>query len=124
VARVTSLRRLSLSRCRPLTDVGLGCVAVGCPDLRDLSLRWCLGVTDLGLRLLALKCTKLTSLDLSCTMVSARVRFIFDKASVSSTGFRCFHFVKPSVCVTESCHCSVYCNILDLQAHLSVHIAN
>ena len=71
-----SLRRLSLARCKPLTDMGLGCVAVGCPDLRELSLKWCLGVTDMGLHLLALKCSKLTTLDISYTMVSAAAFFI------------------------------------------------
>jgi F-box/leucine-rich repeat protein 2/20 len=71
VARMRRLQRLSLSRCKALTDMGLGCVAVGCTDLRDLSLKWCLGVTDLGLHLLALKCKNLTTLDLSYTMVSA-----------------------------------------------------
>ncbi|XP_025827453.1 F-box/LRR-repeat protein 3-like isoform X3 [Panicum hallii] len=70
VARMRTLQRLSLSRCKPLTDMGLGCVAVGCPDLRELSLKWCLGLTDLGLHLLALKCKKLTSLDLSYTMIT------------------------------------------------------
>ena len=76
VARMRALQRLSLSRCKALTDMGLGCVAVGCPDLRELSLKWCLGVTDLGLHLLALKCKKLTSLDLSYTLVSAIAFFI------------------------------------------------
>ena len=70
-ARMRSLRRLSLSRCKLHTNMGLGCVVVGCTDLRELSLKWCLGVTDLGLHLLALKCKKLTSLDHSYTMVSA-----------------------------------------------------
>ncbi|RCV36889.1 hypothetical protein SETIT_8G017600v2 [Setaria italica] len=70
VARMRRLQRLSLSRCKALTDMGLGCVAVGCTDLRDLSLKWCLGVTDLGLHLLALKCKNLTTLDLSYTMIT------------------------------------------------------
>ncbi|XP_039840463.1 F-box/LRR-repeat protein 3-like [Panicum virgatum] len=70
VARMRSLRRLSLSRCKPLTDMGLVCVAIGCPDLRELSLKWCLGVTDMGLHLLALKCRKLTTLDISYTMIT------------------------------------------------------
>nr|CAB3488843.1 unnamed protein product [Digitaria exilis] len=70
VARMRKLQRLSLSRCKQVTDMGLGCVAVGCTDLRDLSLKWCIGITDLGLNLLALKCTKLTSLDLSYTMIT------------------------------------------------------
>ena len=71
VARAKGLRRLSLARWMPLTDMGVGCGAVGCAELRQLSLKWCLGVTDLGIQLLALKCRKLTSLDLSYTMVSA-----------------------------------------------------
>ncbi|ONM20096.1 F-box/LRR-repeat protein 3 [Zea mays] len=70
VARARALRRLSLARWKPLTDMGLGCVAVGCTELRELSLKWCLGLTDLGIQLLALKCRKLTSLDLSYTMIT------------------------------------------------------
>ncbi|KAK3139163.1 hypothetical protein QOZ80_5AG0378810 [Eleusine coracana subsp. coracana] len=70
VARMHRLRRLSLSRCKPVTDMGLGCVAVGCPDLRDLSLKWCIGVTDLGIKLLAHKCRKLRTLDLSYAMIT------------------------------------------------------
>uniref|UniRef100_A0A0D9XW35 F-box/LRR-repeat protein 15-like leucin rich repeat domain-containing protein n=1 Tax=Leersia perrieri TaxID=77586 RepID=A0A0D9XW35_9ORYZ len=61
--------RLSLSRCKRITDMGLGCIAVGCPEMRDISLRWCIGVTHLGLDLLALKCKKLNILDLSYTMI-------------------------------------------------------
>ena len=76
VARAKGLRRLSLARWKPLTDMGLGCVAVGCMELRELSLKWCLGVSDLGIQLLALKCRKLTSLDLSYTMVSAHQGFL------------------------------------------------
>ncbi|CAD6269072.1 unnamed protein product [Miscanthus lutarioriparius] len=70
VARAKGLRRLSLARWKTLTDMGLGCVAVGCAELRELSLKWCLGVSDLGIQLLALKCKKLTSLDLSYTMIT------------------------------------------------------
>ncbi|KAL5205321.1 hypothetical protein ABZP36_033530 [Zizania latifolia] len=68
VAKARRLQRLSLSRCKQLTDMGLGCIAVGCPDLRELSLKWCIGVTHMGLDLLALKCKKLKILDLSYTM--------------------------------------------------------
>ena len=70
VARARGLRRLCLSRCKPITDMGLGCVAVGCPDLREVTLNWCLGITDLGVRFLALKCKKIRILNLSYTMVS------------------------------------------------------
>uniref|UniRef100_A0ACD5YHR8 Uncharacterized protein n=1 Tax=Avena sativa TaxID=4498 RepID=A0ACD5YHR8_AVESA len=70
VARARGLRRLCLSRCKPITDMGLGCIAVGCPDLREITLNWCLGITDLGVQFLALKCKKLTTLSLSYTMIS------------------------------------------------------
>ena len=73
VGRTRGLRRLSLARWKPLTDMGLGCVAIVCTQLRELSLKWCLRVSNLGIQLLALKCKKLTSLDLSYTMVSAQV---------------------------------------------------
>ncbi|CAN6334777.1 unnamed protein product [Urochloa humidicola] len=63
------LYMLPLLHCKTLTDVGLGCVAVGCPDLRELSLKWYLVVMVLVLQFLTLKCKKLTSLDLSYTMV-------------------------------------------------------
>ncbi|XBH69046.1 hypothetical protein VPH35_097043 [Triticum aestivum] len=70
LARARGLQRLCLSRCKPMTDMGLGCIAVGCPDLRELTLNWCLGITDLGVQLLALKCKKLRTLNLSYTMIS------------------------------------------------------
>ena len=70
LVRARGLQRLCLSRCKPMTDMGLGCIAVGCPDLRELTLNWCLGITDLGVQLLALKCKKLRTLNLSYTMVS------------------------------------------------------
>jgi hypothetical protein len=70
VAWARVLRRLLLAHWKSLTDMGLGCVAVGCTEPRELSLKWCLGLTDLGIQILALKCRKLTSLDLSYTMVS------------------------------------------------------
>lgn len=76
VAKARRLQRLSLSRCKRITDMGLGCIAVGCPDLRELSLKWCIGVTHLGLDLLALKCNKLNILDLSYTMVLVPCLFI------------------------------------------------
>ncbi|KAJ1264461.1 hypothetical protein BS78_08G002500 [Paspalum vaginatum] len=69
-ARARGLTRLSLARCKAVTDLGIGCVAVGCGELSDLSLKWCLGVTDLGVRLLALRCRKLAALDLSYTMIT------------------------------------------------------
>ncbi|RLN04080.1 hypothetical protein C2845_PM13G25760 [Panicum miliaceum] len=57
--------RLSLSRWKAVTNNGIGCVIVSCPNLRELLLRWYIGIMDLGLHLLA---QKLTSLDVSYTM--------------------------------------------------------
>ncbi|KAL9270915.1 F-box/LRR-repeat protein 3-like protein [Drosera capensis] len=65
VAEARGLEKLWLGRCKMVTDIGIGCVAVGCRKLRLLSLRWCLGVGDLGVGLIAVKCQELRSLDLS-----------------------------------------------------------
>jgi F-box and leucine-rich repeat protein 2/20 len=86
VGLMRQLQRLSLSRCKPVTDMGLGCVAVGCPNLRHLSLKWCIRVSDLSLQLLAHKCKDLRTLDLSYTMVSAG--FLI---RVISSVLRCVH---------------------------------
>jgi F-box and leucine-rich repeat protein 2/20 len=86
VGLMRQLQRLSLSRCKPVTDMGLGCVAVGCLNLRHLSLKWCIRVSDLGLQLLAHKSKDLRTLDLSYTMVSAG--FLI---RVISSVLRCVH---------------------------------
>ncbi|KAJ4830695.1 hypothetical protein Tsubulata_028412 [Turnera subulata] len=65
VAEAKNLERLWLGRCKLITDMGVGCIAVGCKKLRLISLKWCLGVTDLGIGLLAVKCKEIRSLDLS-----------------------------------------------------------
>ncbi|KAL1819188.1 hypothetical protein ACET3Z_014057 [Daucus carota] len=65
LAEAKNLERLSLARCKMITDIGIGCVAVGCRRLRFISLRWCLGVGDLGVGLIAAKCKEMQSLDLS-----------------------------------------------------------
>uniref|UniRef100_A0A6V7QRP7 F-box/LRR-repeat protein 15-like leucin rich repeat domain-containing protein n=1 Tax=Ananas comosus var. bracteatus TaxID=296719 RepID=A0A6V7QRP7_ANACO len=72
IAKARNLERLWLARCKIMTDMGLGCIAVGCPKLRLLCLKWCLGVTDLGVGLVAVKCKKLRSLDLSYTMITKK----------------------------------------------------
>ncbi len=59
------LERLWLVRCKSITDIGIGCIALRCKKLRLLSLKWCLGVGDLGVGLIALKCKEIRSLDLS-----------------------------------------------------------
>lgn len=65
VAEARSLKRLKLGRCKMLTDMGIGCIAVGCRKLNMVSLKWCVGVGDLGVGLLAVKCMEIRSLDLS-----------------------------------------------------------
>ncbi|KAL5133220.1 F-box/LRR-repeat protein 3 [Glycine soja] len=65
VARARNLRKLWLARCKMVTDMGIGCIAVGCRKLRLLCLKWCVGIGDLGVDLVAIKCKELTTLDLS-----------------------------------------------------------
>lgn len=65
IAQAKNLERLWLVRCKSVTDIGIGCIAVGCRKLRLLSLKWCLGVGDLGVGLIAVKCKDIRSLDLS-----------------------------------------------------------
>jgi len=65
VAEARSLERLKLGRCKMLTDMGIGCIAVGCKKLNTVSLKWCVGVGDLGVGLLAVKCKDIRTLDLS-----------------------------------------------------------
>ena len=69
IAEAKNLEKLWLSRCKLITDMGIGCVAVGCRKLRLVCLKWCLKVSDLGLQLLALKCKEIRSLDLSYLQV-------------------------------------------------------
>ncbi|XAR55773.1 hypothetical protein NMG60_11035973 [Bertholletia excelsa] len=65
IAAAKNLERLWLGRCKSITDMGIGCIAVGCKKLRLISLKWCLGVGDLGVGLIAVKCKEIRSLDLS-----------------------------------------------------------
>ncbi|KAK8596569.1 hypothetical protein V6N12_065054 [Hibiscus sabdariffa] len=65
IAEAKNLERLSLARCKLITDMGIGCIAVGCRKLKSLCLKWCLRVGDLGVELIALKCKQIRSLDLS-----------------------------------------------------------
>ncbi|XWS60019.1 hypothetical protein CRYUN_Cryun08bG0172400 [Craigia yunnanensis] len=65
VAEAKNLEKLWLARCKSITDMGLGCVAVGCRKLKFICLKWCLGVGDLGVGLIAVKCKHIRYLDLS-----------------------------------------------------------
>jgi F-box/leucine-rich repeat protein 2/20 len=70
VGEAKSLERLWLARCKMVTDMGIGCVAVGCRKLRLVCLKWCLRVSDWGVGLIAMKCKEIRSLDLSYLPVS------------------------------------------------------
>ncbi|XP_059428263.1 F-box/LRR-repeat protein 3 isoform X1 [Corylus avellana] len=65
VAEAKNLERLWMGRCKLVTDMGVGCIAVGCRKLKLLSLKWCVGVGDLGVGLVAVKCKDIRTLDLS-----------------------------------------------------------
>lgn len=65
IAEAKNLEKLWLVRCKSITDIGIGCIAVGCRKLKLLSLKWSLGVGDLGVGLVAVKCNKIQTLDLS-----------------------------------------------------------
>ncbi|KAB5520175.1 hypothetical protein DKX38_024494 [Salix brachista] len=65
VAEAKNLERLWLGRCKLITDMGIGCIAVGCKKLRLISLKWCISVSDLGVGLIAVKCKEIRSLDVS-----------------------------------------------------------
>ncbi|XP_022767835.1 F-box/LRR-repeat protein 3-like [Durio zibethinus] len=65
IAEAKNLEKLWLARCKSITDMGVGCVAVGCRKLRFICLKWCLGVGDLGVGLIAIKCKHVCYLDLS-----------------------------------------------------------
>lgn len=65
IAEAKNLEKLWLARCRSITDMGIGCVAVGCRKLKVLCLKWCVHITDMGVGLIATKCKELRSLDLS-----------------------------------------------------------
>lgn len=65
IAEAKNLKRLWLVRCKLVSDIGIGCIAVGCRKLRLINLKWCLRVSDLGVGLIALKCKEIRCLDLS-----------------------------------------------------------
>lgn len=72
VAEAKNLEKLWLGRCKMVTDMGIGCIAVGCKKLKLLSLKWCVGVGDLGVGLVAVKCKEIRSLDLSYLPITSK----------------------------------------------------
>lgn len=65
IAEAKNLESLSLTRCKLISDIGIGCIAVGCKNLRSVCLKWCVRVSDLGVGLIAMKCKEIRFLDLS-----------------------------------------------------------
>ncbi|XP_057534978.1 F-box/LRR-repeat protein 3-like [Amaranthus tricolor] len=72
ISGAKKLEKLTMVRCKLVSDMGIGCIAVGCPRLKWVILKWCLRVTDLGVRLLAIKCQELQSLDLSYVSITEK----------------------------------------------------
>ncbi|CAO2823977.1 unnamed protein product [Amaranthus hypochondriacus] len=72
IGEAKKLEKLWLGRCKLVTDIGIGCIAVGCPKLKMISLKWCLGIGDLGVELIAVKCKELRSLDLSYLPITSK----------------------------------------------------
>ncbi|GLJ15214.1 hypothetical protein SUGI_0248700 [Cryptomeria japonica] len=70
IAHAQNLQSLKLVKCKQISDMGLGCIAVGCRKLHTLSLKWCVGVTDLGVQLVAVKCKELRNLDISYLQIT------------------------------------------------------
>lgn len=73
IADAKNLERLFLVRCKSVTDIGIGCIAVGCKKLTLINLKWCLGVGDLGVSLIAVKCKEIQTLDLSYLPVTKHI---------------------------------------------------
>ncbi|KAG6406062.1 hypothetical protein SASPL_133658 [Salvia splendens] len=71
MAEARNLEKLWMGRCWLVSDIGIGCIAVGCKKLKLLSLKWCVTITDLGAGLLANKCTLLCALGSKSKSVSS-----------------------------------------------------
>jgi len=56
-----------------VTNMGIGCIVMGCKKLKLIFLKWCVGIGDL----VAIKCKELTTLDLSYFPVSFFLSLFF-----------------------------------------------
>ncbi|KAL2488572.1 F-box/LRR-repeat protein 3 [Forsythia ovata] len=72
IAEAKNLEKLWMARCKLVSDMGVGCIAVGCKKLRLICLKWCVRVTDLGVGLIARKCKDIQSLDLSYLLITEK----------------------------------------------------
>ncbi|KAG8178888.1 hypothetical protein JTE90_018577 [Oedothorax gibbosus] len=67
-----SVDRIRLSGCSRLSDKGLSCVALKCPELRVLEVKGCARVTGRGVADVVARCAALEKLDLTgCTAVTS-----------------------------------------------------
>ncbi|XP_010257003.1 PREDICTED: F-box/LRR-repeat protein 3-like isoform X1 [Nelumbo nucifera] len=117
IAKAKNLEKLSLARCKRISDLGIGCIAVGCRKLRVISLKWCLSVSDLGVGLLAVKCKEIRSLDLSyvpitnkCLPFIFQLQYLEDLAligclGIDDEGLAAFKQKHPSLEVLNISHC-------------------
>lgn len=111
IAEAKNLEKLWLVRCKSITDIGIGCIAVGCKKLKLLSLKWCLGVGDLGVDLIAVKCKDIRSLDLSyLTVMETSLTFVIP--SISSVHYSCFSFTFHSMAIDFCIFCSGFFSCL------------
>ncbi|CAK9186418.1 unnamed protein product, partial [Ilex paraguariensis] len=90
IAEAKNLERLWLARCKLISDIGVGCIAVGCKKLKLICLKWCLRISDLDVGLIALKCKEIRSLDLFYLPVITLLPFTFSmiEAVLSNFGYR------------------------------------
>ncbi|GLJ45460.1 hypothetical protein SUGI_0957330 [Cryptomeria japonica] len=103
-----NLQSLKLVKCKQITDMGLGCIAIGCGKLETLNLKWCVGLTDLGVELIAVKCKELRNLDLSYLQIT-------NKCLESLTHLSCLENLTLVGCVSVGDEGLVYLRSKSLQ---------
>ena len=64
MGNASALRRISLSRCKRITDIGLSALGRGCPLLCDINLDFSSNITDIGILALAEGCSLLSIISL------------------------------------------------------------
>ncbi|KAK9093517.1 hypothetical protein Syun_028428 [Stephania yunnanensis] len=88
------LRKLSLNKCRGLTDEGLSFLATKLKELRKLNISRCRKITGISVDNVTKSCTFLTSLKMkSCYLIS--------KEAFAFIGERCHHLKKLDLTDTE-----------------------
>ncbi|KAK9093524.1 hypothetical protein Syun_028435 [Stephania yunnanensis] len=88
------LRKLSLNKCRGVTDEGLSFLATKLKELRKLNISRCRKITEISVDNVTKSCTFLTSLKMkSCYLIS--------KEAFAFIGERCHHLKKLDLTDTE-----------------------